>query len=201
MAFMKTPSPEIMKNLSESWTFESLIAILTLSAILGAAIAITNFFAGRALNPKVKRSEGCPKERLKAIVASTNMLFFCVALTGVLLILDNSLMRAFIVVAAIAIVSFRVPIDSKGINSSILFAMLVGVSLGVREVTFALSMVVVYILLVNIIFAIAWVTKKFGLDSNTSLTETPTGALPGTALQAAVPSRLPMIISNSAPHS
>lgn len=128
-------------------TYPQMLQMLGVSAFLGAILAFGSFFIVRFIDPRIQRSAEDGERRQKAVMSAANLLFFCVGLTGVLMVLDNNLMRAFIIVTTIAIISFRIPVDNKAANSELLFALLIGVSCGVNEVSFASVILGVYLLL------------------------------------------------------
>ena len=82
---------------------------------------------------------------MENIRGASNILFLCVGLTGMMVLINNNLIRAFAIIAAIALVRFRVKLSSSNTNAFLLFGVLSGMSFGVREVMLGWIMVGAYL--------------------------------------------------------
>ena len=86
-------------------------------------------------------------DTLQLFLGASNLLFLCVGLTGLMLLVNDNLARAFAIAAAIALVRFRVKLDQKSINASLLFAILAGMACGLNAVELAWTATGIYIAL------------------------------------------------------
>jgi hypothetical protein len=93
-------------------------------------------------------------------LGSANLIFLCVGLTGFMLLLNNNLVRAFAIAAAIALVRFRVKLDQKSLNATLLFGILAGMACGLHEVMLAWALTITYILLFSLVMAFAVVINR-----------------------------------------
>lgn len=120
---------------------------------------------GEKVAPKIpgKKKE---KEPLgsQSIVGTSNLLFITVGLTGIMLLLNDNLVRAFGLVAAITLIRFRVRLSQKDLNSSYLFALIAGAACGLGEIQIAWSLTIVYLGLLGVLVVIdkmdSWMKGK-----------------------------------------
>ena len=73
------------------------------------------------------------------VLGSANVLFLCFGMTGIMILVNNNLARAFAIGAAIAVIRFRIKFDGKGLGSSLFFGVLVGMACGVGQVLTTLT--------------------------------------------------------------
>ena len=106
------------------------------------------------VNPKGKKTSN----NLEIFLGSSNLLFLCVGLTGVMLLVNNSLARAFAIAAALSLTRFRIKLDQKSINASLLFAILAGMACGLAQVRLAwmatgiyLALLIAILIMVNLL--------------------------------------------------
>lgn len=141
-----------------------LFEMLSHSIVLGIILVLANYFGSQVIDNLLR--ELTPEKQAKAtirdIVGSSNLLFLCAGLTGIMLLINNSVFRAFAIVSAIALIKFRVKIDNKGLNGSLLFAVLSGMACGVQELLIAWIVVGFYIMLVA---GLIMVIKYFHMPS------------------------------------
>ena len=97
------------------------------------------------LAPPDKKKSGV--DNLEIFLGAANLLFLCVGLTGVMLLVNNSLARAFAIAAALALTRFRIKLDQKSVNASLLFAILVGMACGLGQERLAYMTTGIYIVL------------------------------------------------------
>lgn len=86
-------------------------------------------------------------DTLQLFLGASNLLFLCVGLTGLMLLVNDNLARAFAIAAAIALVRFRVKLDQKSINASLLFAILAGMACGLSAIELAWTATGIYVVL------------------------------------------------------
>lgn len=96
---------------------------------------------------------------LDICLGAANLLFLCVGLTGVMLLVNNNLARAFAIAAALALTRFRIKLDQKSVNASLLFAILVGMACGLGEQRLAIIATGIYIALFIILFVVVRILK------------------------------------------
>lgn len=96
---------------------------------------------------KVKPGKSGKDDTLQIFLGASNLLFLCVGLTGLMLLVNDNLARAFAIAAAIALVRFRVKLDQKSINASLLFAILAGMACGLDAIELAWTSTGIYIAL------------------------------------------------------
>jgi hypothetical protein len=75
--------------------------------------------------------------QLESRINAFTVLFLCIGMTGVMVLVSNSLARAFAVGAAISLVRFRIRLDKPGLSTALFFAVLVGMSCGVGHIVMA----------------------------------------------------------------
>jgi hypothetical protein len=109
-----------------------------------------------------------PQDPSKDIIGSMNLMFLTVGLSGLMILINNSVLRAFAIVAAIAVVRFRVKLDSKALGSAMIFAILAGMACGVRELALAYVSVGVFLLLVGILLILVKVIDVLESSSERS---------------------------------
>ena len=96
---------------------------------------------------------------LEIFLGASNLLFLCVGLTGVMLLVNNNLARAFAIAAALALTRFRIKLDQKSVNASLLFAILIGMACGLGEQRLAWMATGIYIVLFIILFIVVRLLK------------------------------------------
>ena len=96
---------------------------------------------------------------LEIFLGASNLLFLCVGLTGIMLLVNNNLARAFAIAAALALTRFRIKLDQKSVNASLLFAILVGMACGLGEERLAWMATGIYIVLFIILFIVVRMLK------------------------------------------
>ena len=93
------------------------------------------------------RAQNKGDETLQMFLGASNLLFLCVGLSGLMMLVNNNLARAFAIAAAIALVRFRIKLDQKSINASLLFAILAGMACGLDATGLAWMSTGIYIAL------------------------------------------------------
>jgi hypothetical protein len=144
--------------------------LLILSSVgLGLLLTVVNVLIAR-LMPKSALAPD-PEARSSPaalLLSSSNIVFLCVGVTGVMLLVASDLARAFAVAAAIALVRFRIKM-SESSGSSLFFALIVGMACGVDHVGIAGQLALIFIVL------------QFGLLFTVKRLAAWTGAEPPTA--------------------
>jgi len=94
------------------------------------------------------------------IVGSANVLFLCFGMTGIMILVNNNLARAFAIGAAIAVVRFRIKFDSQGLAASLFFGVLVGMACGVGQLMTAALITIAFCLLQIVIVSLMNYSQK-----------------------------------------
>lgn len=142
-----------------SLPLKEVISILGHSILIGFVLALATYFVGRYLEKKFSLVSVGAVEQPREIIGAMNLMFLTVGLCGLMILINNSFLRAFAIVATIAVVRFRVKLDSKALGSAMIFAILAGMACGVRELGLAYISVGVFLLLVGIMLSLL---KVFG---------------------------------------
>jgi hypothetical protein len=131
---MKLPhglAEESMKALTPDQVFES----LSNSIILGVVLMLVTLWA----NHRLVRNAGPDSRETKnmtphsMLMSSSNVLFFTFGMTGVMLLVNNNLARAFAIGAAIALIRFKIKIDATSQGMALFYAVLAGMACGVDQ--------------------------------------------------------------------
>ena len=109
-----------------------------------------------SIQPKSARKS---VSNLEIFLGASNLLFLCVGLTGIMLLVNNNLARAFAIAAALALTRFRIKLDQKSVNASLLFAILIGMACGLGEERLAWMATGIYIVLFMILFLVVRLLK------------------------------------------
>lgn len=110
-----------------------------------------------SIKPKSSKKKGTTN--LEIFLGASNLLFLCVGLTGIMLLVNNNLARAFAIAAALALTRFRIKLDQKSVNASLLFAILIGMACGLGEERLAWMAAGIYIVLFIILFIVVRILK------------------------------------------
>ena len=171
------------------------VEALANSAILGIVLMAITVWANNRIN--VDKST-LPTERLSPadlIINSANVLFICFGMTGMLLLVNNNIARAFAIAAAIALVRFKIKVDSKIMSMSLFYAVLTGMACGVGYSFIGYILVLFFgVLQLVVMFAVKAANKKSAaLISNTqsSVQNSETSLNPAIATAAFASTLLP----------
>lgn len=100
------------------------------SAVLGMLLMAITVWVTLATTT-TKESTEKPLTTADLITNSANVLFICFGMTGMLLLVNNNIARAFAIAATIALVRFKIKVDSKIMSMSMFYAVLTGMACGV----------------------------------------------------------------------
>lgn len=146
---------ELNKETIAQNSLSYMIQLFGHSIFLGLILSILTYVTMIPLmKNKVKEGGNLENLRSKVILGSSNILFLCVGLTGVMILVNNNLARALSIGATMALIRFRVKLGPKNLGSNLLFGIIVGVACGVQEVRVAWVVTIVYILLQTALFGI-----------------------------------------------
>ena len=85
-----------------------------------------------------------PQSPAEIVYSSSNVLFLCFGMTGIMILVNNNLARAFAIGAAIALVRFRIKVDSQVQGISLFYGVLCGMACGVDQPSIAWGSGVVF---------------------------------------------------------
>jgi len=128
-------------------TLDEAYLLIFSSVGLGVLLTLVNVLISSWM-PKsaVAPDPDAPSTSAAILLSSSNIVFLCVGVTGVMLLVASDLARAFAVGAAIALVRFRIKM-SEGSGSSLFFALIVGMACGVDHVRIATQLALIFIIL------------------------------------------------------
>jgi len=120
---------------------------------------VTNVEPAPAVSGSKSKKVDKQDETLQQFLGASNLLFLCVGLTGLMLLVNDNLARAFAIAAAIALVRFRVKLDQKSVNASLLFAILAGMACGLNNIELAWTATAIYMVLFALILLLVQFIK------------------------------------------
>lgn len=167
---MKEALLNLMKTESAQGPVPSLeiAEIMGNAALLGLVLTVSTYFLRRYIDRSAESPKDTLEFQLKEIVGAHNLLFISVGLCGIMLLISNSLLRAFAIIAALAIVRFRVKLDNKSLGSAMLFAILSGMACGAREPGIAYVTVGIFLTLAGLLaLMVKIVRSRISLKANT----------------------------------
>ena len=106
---------------AQSMELSQILFALGSSIVLGMLLLGSTYFASRRLKTSMLLGKKANDPR-QQLLSSANQLFLCVGLTGTMLLMNENIIRAFAIIAALTLVRFRVRLDGSGISSSLLFS-------------------------------------------------------------------------------
>ena len=104
--------------------------------------------------------EHAPGGPAEIVLSSANVLFLCFGMTGVMLLVNNNLARAFAIGAAIALVRFRIKVTSKTLSMALFYGVLTGMACGVDRVELAWGIAGVFGILQVLVLAMAGIADR-----------------------------------------
>jgi hypothetical protein len=119
--------------LDEQISYGRAVILLGHSATIGAVLAITTACVTLALKAKSSKSQ----QPSDLIMASANVMFLAFGMTGVMMVVNNNIARAFAIGAAMALIRFRIKVDTKTVNMGLFYGVLTGMAVGIDQVPIA----------------------------------------------------------------
>ncbi len=116
-------------------TFQEAIVDMGHSALLGAVLMLITVWASyQAVAPAASTAVipgEEPETPAELVMSSANVMFLCFGMTAVMQLVNNNLARAFTIGAAIALIRFKIKMNSKAINMGLFYGAVVGMACGV----------------------------------------------------------------------
>lgn len=134
------------------------------SAILGILLMILVAWVSQMTAREKEAVPGEPPLKPSDVVInSANVLFICFGMTGMMLIVNNNIARAFAIAAAIALVRFKIKVNSKVTSMGMFYGVLVGMACGVGHSFIGYALVLFFgVLQLFVVYAIRFTRKRFG---------------------------------------
>lgn len=162
---------EMLKKASEGLGMDvslpELANMLLNSIILGCILTALTYYSNApiiTLKNKLKGAEKLKKKikkQMEVFIASTNILFLCVGLTGVMLLVNNNLARALAIGATLGLVRFKVALGTKMIGSNMLFGIIAGIACGLNEILVGWVVTGIYVVIQSVI---VFIMRKYKID-------------------------------------
>lgn len=137
-------------------SYETAVQYLALSIGLGALLTLVTIWANQKVGPLLQKAQIDPTgentvtpvrryppasfhDLINSVLNASNVLFLCFGMSGIMILVNNNLARAFAIGAAIALVRFKIKLDSYGLGATLFFAVVVGMACGVGQVETAIA--------------------------------------------------------------
>lgn len=112
-------------------------------------------FASYLLDASVaKKSPLSAVDPIARMVNASNQLIMCVGVGGMMLLIEQNLVRAVVLFAAMALVRFRVRVSEKSLSASFFFSVIAGMATGMGEIQLAWIFTSVFVVLSLVLSAI-----------------------------------------------
>jgi hypothetical protein len=128
------------------------------SVVLGFLLAIIGYANLVVFNGSPEKIE----QKIEYLSSSATILFLCVAMSGIIILVDNNLARAFAIGAALSLVRFRAKIGKSTSNTQLLFGVLIGIACGLHEFPVAWTSMLIYTIVQSSVFVIVHFLRKGG---------------------------------------
>jgi len=138
--------------------FSEVIKLFGHSIILGTILALIGYVS--ALISSGNSEKSSDNSKLEHINAAATILFLCVGMTGVIILVNNNLARAFAIGAALSLMRFRAKIGKTSTNTHLLFGVLAGIACGLNEMPVAWTAVSAYIIIQFVLFGLTMALRK-----------------------------------------
>jgi hypothetical protein len=94
------------------------------------------------------------------LLSSANVLYLCFGMTAVMLLVANNIARAFAIGAAIALVRFRIKLNSKALSIALFYGVLTGMACGVDQLNIGYGIALTFGLLQILLLTLAILVSK-----------------------------------------
>lgn len=96
-----------------------------------------------------------------SLLACANVFFLCVGMSAIMILVSNSLARAFAIGAAIALVRFRIKLNRQALGAALLFGVITGMACGVNQTQTAWLIATIYSVAILTITIISnWIHRR-----------------------------------------
>lgn len=127
------------------------------ASFLGVLLMILTAWVSKNCADIGTESKSSPSER---IFSAANVLYLCFGMAGMMLLVNNNIARAFAIAAAIALVRFRIKVNSKILSMSLFYGVLTGMACGVGYVFIGYILVAFFGILQLVVLASARVAEQ-----------------------------------------
>ncbi len=139
--------------IGEAFSLIQLLLIFGHSLTLGLILTYVSYLSSIFQDQK-KEEQKRFKRRRRHFLGATNILFLCVGLTGIMILVNNNVARAFAIGAAIGLCRFKVRLDEKSNDSNLLFGIIVGMACGLVNIPVAYIVTGIYAVLQGVIMIV-----------------------------------------------
>lgn len=159
---------EAMKHGTENqFTTETVLYYMGHSVLLGVILGLITF-AKLSMLKKKRSVLGEPMSELDQMINlisdCSTIVFLCVGLSGVMILVNNNLARAFAVAAGIALVRMRINVNKEHSGTNLLFGVISGIACGLGELNVAWASTFIYLLLqsalLTAVAVVSWTYRK-----------------------------------------
>lgn len=119
----------------------------------GMVIALAAYFLDSVLAKKSIENGADPLSRM---INASNQLIMCVGVGGMMLLIEQNIVRAVVLFAALALVRFRVRVSEKSLSASFFFSVIAGMAVGMGEMRLAWIFTGVFVCLSGLLSFLFW---------------------------------------------
>jgi hypothetical protein len=144
------------------------LVLLGHSVALGLVLMLITWWASRQVHSRALPAAPGAAADEKAlsptdqVLSAANVMYLCFGMAGVMILVNNNLARAFAIGAAIALVRFRVKVDSKGPAMALFYGVLAGMACGVDRVAIGWGIAAVFALMQGVVLGLLGVLAPSG---------------------------------------
>lgn len=113
------------------------------SILLGILLMMLTIWIGQRTAKLQNRTKDKDRSS-ESLQGAINVLFFCFGMTGIMILVDDNIARAFAIGATIALVRFRVKMGNSMLSTAFLFSVVIGMACGVGNIPIAWSIALLY---------------------------------------------------------
>ncbi len=119
----------------------------------GLVLAVSTYGLDFILAKKSAENGSDPMARM---ISASNQLIMCVGVGGMMLLIEQNIVRAVVLFAALALVRFRVRVSEKSLSASFFFSVIAGMACGMGEMRLAWIFTGVFVSLSVVLSAVFW---------------------------------------------
>jgi len=129
---------------------EAVMYLMGHSVLLGLVLGVITY-AKLSLSRRRDLTKYDANQELEFILGlindSSTIVFLCVGLSGMMILVNNNLARAFAIAAGIALVRMRISLGKERTGSNLLFGIIGGIACGLNELNVAWASTFIYLVL------------------------------------------------------
>lgn len=156
---------KLSESSSEAINYMLAFQQLSHSALLGLLLMVLTAWVSKNSASVMATTDELPMTPSERIFSAANVMYLCFGMTGMMLLVNNNIARAFAIAAAIALVRFRIKVNSKILSMSLFYGVLTGMACGVGYVFIGYILVVFFGVLQLVVLAAAKLSDKKEVSS------------------------------------